>query len=254
MLVCTSRPKFRSRQCTGSHVTSAHTSSPPFQSSCGTSVTCQQHIRVPARCMQVYADVIDTLPRSQARVPTKRRSQLTTDPSATFQLIENDFTVAGRKVAGNAQCITKGRWLQHTSFLWDFSKDRMALLQEPARRPQYRGNRKHGTFLTPMISLGMERGAFVEGIQDAVEARGFDVQPTGKLWTCTALHSAYAVTLVQVACAARASLRCCHYAFHAFKFTCSHCGATSSSHSSHCAPLASTCTWPCADSAHCPCP
>ena len=129
--------------------------------------------------VQVYADIFAALPRDSRRVPASRVTPLTTDDAAAFQLVENDFTVAGRKIAGNAQTITKGRWLQHTSFLWDFKSERMALLKEPARRPEYRGEREHGSFLTPIVSLGVERAAFVDGVQDSMLARGFDIQPAG---------------------------------------------------------------------------
>ena len=132
-----------------------------------------------ARSLQVYSDVFDTLPRKAARVPASRRSGLTYDAKATFALIENDFTFAERKVAGNAQCVTKGRWLQHTSFLWDFRPERMSLLQEPKRRPEYRRKRKHHAFLAPLVSFGFERQAFVDTIEDAMEARGFNVEPAG---------------------------------------------------------------------------
>lgn len=37
-----------------------------------------------------------------------------------FRLRENDYVVGERKVGGNAQSISKNRWLHHTSFLWDF--------------------------------------------------------------------------------------------------------------------------------------
>lgn len=43
-----------------------------------------------------------------------------------------------RKFGGNAQAITKGRWLHHTSFLWDFRDERMRLLKHPGKAPEYR--------------------------------------------------------------------------------------------------------------------
>jgi lipoate-protein ligase A len=129
--------------------------------------------------LQVYADVFAVLPRNAAQVPASRRSEITKDTSATFALKDNDFTFAGKKIAGNAQALVKGRWLQHTSFLWDYRPDRMALLREPTRRPEYRGKRKHSAFLTPVISLGFNRQMFVDTVEDALTCRGFDVQPVG---------------------------------------------------------------------------
>ena len=49
-----------------------------------------------------------------------------------------DYTYGEQKFGGNAQAITKQRWLHHTSFLWDFDDSNMALLQHPSRVPKYR--------------------------------------------------------------------------------------------------------------------
>lgn len=50
-----------------------------------------------------------------------------------------DYVLSGgHKVGGNAQALTGRRWLHHTSFLWDFDRERMALLRQPAKAPQYR--------------------------------------------------------------------------------------------------------------------
>lgn len=54
-----------------------------------------------------------------------------------------DYAFGERKFGGNAQAITKGRWLHHTSFLWAFQPDRMALLRQPAKAPAYRAVRPH---------------------------------------------------------------------------------------------------------------
>uniref|UniRef100_A0ACD5V1T6 Uncharacterized protein n=1 Tax=Avena sativa TaxID=4498 RepID=A0ACD5V1T6_AVESA len=37
-----------------------------------------------------------------------------------FHLRENDYAFSHRKFGGNAQSITKDRWVHHTSFLWDY--------------------------------------------------------------------------------------------------------------------------------------
>jgi hypothetical protein len=49
-----------------------------------------------------------------------------------------DYTFGHRKFGGNAQAITKKRWLHHTSLLWDFKPENMALLKHPKRAPEYR--------------------------------------------------------------------------------------------------------------------
>lgn len=65
-------------------------------------------------------------------------------------LRENDYVFDNLKFGGNAQAITKGRWLHHTSFLWGFDPNNMLYLQLPEKRPQYRGDRDHKAFLTPL--------------------------------------------------------------------------------------------------------
>ena len=49
-----------------------------------------------------------------------------------------DYAFGETKFGGNAQAITKQRWLHHTSFLWDFQDSRMDLLKHPTRAPDYR--------------------------------------------------------------------------------------------------------------------
>jgi lipoate-protein ligase A len=34
-----------------------------------------------------------------------------------------------KKIGGNAQTISKGRWVHHTSFLWDFTEKNMQYLK-----------------------------------------------------------------------------------------------------------------------------
>lgn len=64
-----------------------------------------------------------------------------------FQLKENDYILGSRKCGGNAQYIRKGRWLHHTSFLWDYNPEKMEYLHLPKKRPKYRLDRKHSDFL-----------------------------------------------------------------------------------------------------------
>ncbi len=53
-------------------------------------------------------------------------------------MLSADYTFGERKFGGNAQAITKQRWLHHTSLLWDFDPENMALLKHPERVPEYR--------------------------------------------------------------------------------------------------------------------
>lgn len=49
-----------------------------------------------------------------------------------------DYVFGDRKFGGNAQSITKNRWIHHTSFLWDYEVNNMAYLKLPKRVPEYR--------------------------------------------------------------------------------------------------------------------
>eukprot|EP00903_Cladosiphon_okamuranus_P015962 g14744.t1 len=75
---------------------------------------------------------------------------IATKSGVELGLRENDYVFGDLKFGGNAQAITKGRWLHHTSFLWDFDPANMLYLQMPEKRPQYRGDRDHQAFLTPL--------------------------------------------------------------------------------------------------------
>ncbi|MBB65489.1 MAG: lipoate--protein ligase [Waddliaceae bacterium] len=68
-------------------------------------------------------------------------------PSPAFACRENDYTLNNRKFGGNAQSITKDRWIQHSSFLYKFDSERMNILKLPKRRPKYRDSRNHYDFL-----------------------------------------------------------------------------------------------------------
>lgn len=64
-----------------------------------------------------------------------------------FSLKENDYVIDQRKCGGNAQYMTKNRWLHHTSFLWDYQVERMSYLKMPPKMPNYRKLREHQEFL-----------------------------------------------------------------------------------------------------------
>ena len=64
-----------------------------------------------------------------------------------FSLRENDYVLGDKKFGGNAQYIQKSRWLLHTSFLWDYTPEKMHYLLLPTKRPVYRQDRSHSDFL-----------------------------------------------------------------------------------------------------------
>lgn len=94
-----------------------------------------------------------------------------------WQLRENDYVIGERKVGGNAQSISKDRWLHHTSFLWDFREETMKYLTNPAKQPRYRANRSHSDFLAPLKTYLPDRNALATRIEAALEGMGLEVAP-----------------------------------------------------------------------------
>ena len=84
-----------------------------------------------------------------------------------------------RKFGGNAQSITKGRWLHHTSLLWDYQPASMALLRHPARAPDYRAGRDHAEFVTRLRDVAPSRGALLRALPEALRGAGFAVEEAG---------------------------------------------------------------------------
>ncbi len=70
-----------------------------------------------------------------------------------FTVSENDYTLDGFKCGGNAQYITKDKFLHHTTFLWDYHPKKMNLLYLPRKRPKYRQDRNHSEFLYTLKNL-----------------------------------------------------------------------------------------------------
>lgn len=64
-----------------------------------------------------------------------------------YEVKENDYVLHGQKIGGNAQYITKDKWLHHTSLLWDFDTEKMKMLKLPPKMPDYRQGRPHSDFL-----------------------------------------------------------------------------------------------------------
>lgn len=91
-----------------------------------------------------------------------------------FSLTGHDYCFSSRKFGGNAQTITRDRWLHHTSFLWQL--DSLAhietYLQNPAKQPEYRAGRSHTEFLTSLrdvwAQVEQRRGGHAAG--NAAEA------------------------------------------------------------------------------------
>ncbi|KAI5683786.1 hypothetical protein M9H77_05014 [Catharanthus roseus] len=86
-----------------------------------------------------------------------------------FSLRENDYVFGNRKFGGNAQSITKSRWIHHTSFLWDYEISNMAYLKLPKRAPEYRKARDHLEFICRMKDF-VERLKFIDRTIDALDS------------------------------------------------------------------------------------
>ena len=84
----------------------------------------------------------------------------------SFHLKEHDFVIGDHNCGGNAQYIRKDRWIQHTSFLWDFSSENMKTLLHPPKTPSYRQGRNHEQFLCKLKDHLPHRTSFFSRIKD----------------------------------------------------------------------------------------
>lgn len=88
-----------------------------------------------------------------------------------FSLRENDFVIQNLKCGGNAQYITKHRWLQHTSFLWNFSAQNMDCLLHPRKTPSYREGRKHTDFLCTLDAHFTSKQSAFDLMQNSLSSK-----------------------------------------------------------------------------------
>lgn len=97
-----------------------------------------------------------------------------------FQLKENDYCIGDKKCGGNAQYIRKDRYLHHTSFLWDYSKENMRLLRLPPKRPTYRQDRPHEEFLDTLRRFGSCE-MLIEKLKSRLYMKEFDPKTVVKV-------------------------------------------------------------------------
>lgn len=64
-----------------------------------------------------------------------------------FALCDHDYVIHNKKFGGNAQYLSKNRWLHHSSLLWDYNPHWMEYLLMPPKMPAYRQERSHTDFL-----------------------------------------------------------------------------------------------------------
>ena len=96
-------------------------------------------------------------------------------PDIKFNLREHDYVLGDLKIGGNAQSISKDRFVHHTSFLWNFLPERMEYLKQPNKQPEYRGNRTHVDFLTTIKdNVDCDKEEFEDAIRNSLKST-FDV-------------------------------------------------------------------------------
>lgn len=95
-------------------------------------------------------------------------------PLLGMHLRENDYVIGERKWGGNAQYLTKGRWLHHTSMLWDYNSENMNYLLMPAKIPAYRQLRTHDDFLCRLKKYFADQEEIKTKIQETLSHK-FDV-------------------------------------------------------------------------------
>lgn len=94
----------------------------------------------------------------------------------SFHLRENDYAIGVKKCGGNAQYIRKNNWVHHTTFLWDYSPEKMAYLLHPKKTPSYREGRSHTDFLTPLCNHLESLEGFIAKFKKAL-AKRYEVKP-----------------------------------------------------------------------------
>lgn len=88
-----------------------------------------------------------------------------------FRLHENDYALLDLKFGGNAQYLRKDRWLHHTSFLWDYDRNKMDYLLVPEKKPKYRQNRGHAEFLCTLKDRFSDVDSVVRKIKTEVKRK-----------------------------------------------------------------------------------
>lgn len=86
-----------------------------------------------------------------------------------FKMEENDYTISNKKFGGNAQYLTKKRWLQHSTLLWDYFSEHMDYLLIPDKSPNYRNQRPHDEFLCRLKEYFPKPEIFVSSFMESLQ-------------------------------------------------------------------------------------
>lgn len=92
-------------------------------------------------------------------------------PIQNFQLKENDYVIGDKKCGGNAQYLCKNRWVHHSTFLWDYQKERMQYLLHPKKTPPYRASRPHEDFLCRLSEHLENKELFINSFKQEMQNR-----------------------------------------------------------------------------------
>ena len=95
-----------------------------------------------------------------------------------FTLRENDYVLGNKKFAGNAQGLSRDRFVHHTSILWDYDPGTMAILSNPEKQPDYRQRRDHNDFLCKLNEFLPTRDSLPDAIVQELHSMGFEVEET----------------------------------------------------------------------------
>ncbi len=86
-----------------------------------------------------------------------------------FKLRENDYVIDNKKFGGNAQYLSKDRFVHHSSLLFDYAIEKMNVLKLPQKIPNYRQNRPHEAFLTKLANYFDSKQQFVSDLEDQLK-------------------------------------------------------------------------------------
>ncbi|GAM19618.1 hypothetical protein SAMD00019534_027930, partial [Acytostelium subglobosum LB1] len=87
-----------------------------------------------------------------------------------FSLMEHDYSFGHHKFGGNAQALSRSRFVHHTSFLFDFDDKRMAVLKQPEKTPEYRQGRDHLSFLCKLKDRYTDTETIATNIEDTMRS------------------------------------------------------------------------------------
>ena len=130
-----------------------------------------------SRSSALFEEAAETrYPRDVMRATGARVYARVFDKCGTFATRENDYVFGDVKFGGNAQAMSRGRFLHHTSFLYDCDAEAMrAMLRTPTRAPAYRNGRSHEDFVTRLRERGYEREEIFARVRWALEAIGYEI-------------------------------------------------------------------------------